>query len=203
MTHQTQSRQVARKILFGEIFQIAGLILAIFGGVIGTFGYLDRSEAVRFQQQGQLGKGTVTRKYQTRSYSYKGRRLTGYLADISYSERPNSSASKKLVQKKVESMQDFLEVTENFDPIKDFGNFNWNSETGTVKLTREQFKTTLENSAVDIYYLPDREGEIALKSWVNSHAEESLLSIYLPAFLFVLPGTALIVWGTLQRVRAY
>lgn len=178
-------------------------MLAILGGVIGFFAYSDRSEALQFKQQGQLGTGTIFRKYKTRRYTSRGKKRTGYLADINYSEQPKLSESQPQVAPNSESSEDLLDFIENIDVEKDFGSSNGQWEMGTVKLQPKQFQTIPENSEIEIYFLLQQKGQIALRSWVDSRTEKSFLSYYTPTLLFVLPGTILIFWGTWKRVKKH
>ena len=46
------------------------------------------------------------------------------------------------------------------------------------------------------YYIPNQDGKVALKSWLDSYIQSNPFSSYLPLILMIGPGIVLLVWGT-------
>jgi len=179
-----------------EVFKGIGLGLAVIGGVFGCNGFLNWSEARKFQKEGLIAKATVVKKYRNKS-SIIGRRRAlrnSYRVDVYYWDKKITSPPEKIIADRELKIltKKFAPSNEIIDNLgkKELGNL----QTGTIeKMTKKQFKAIAENTKIDIYYLQDRAEKVALKNWVDNY---NVISSYGLALIFILPGTTLFISGT-------
>jgi len=172
--------------LRAEIIKGIGIIFASVGGVFCILSLLDWSEASTFKQKGRVDNATVIKKY-TEKISSIGRRRAlrkSYRVDVYYWDSFQSRNRETKIAKKINTL-------ENIDKI---GQLKLkNLQTGTIeKINREQFEAIAENSEIAIYYIPDSDGKVALKDWVDNY---NLLSSCGTAIISIGAGIGLFILG--------